>query len=50
MNEGVQGIIGEVDFTTGDPPPHPANKTARGVANPLLFLRNGSPIRCAWAR
>ncbi len=46
MNDGVQGVIGEVDFTTGDPPPH-SSKTARGVANPLLFLRSwlAHPLR-----
>lgn len=46
MNDGGQGVIGQVDFTTADPPPQtthlPASKAHRRVANPLLFLR-------AWA-
>ncbi len=43
MNEGGQGILGQVDFTPADSPPQgvrqPTRQDARRVANPLLFLR-----------
>ena len=51
MNDGGQGVFGQVDFTTADPPPQPAylpaSKAARRVANPLLFLRSwlAHPLR-----
>jgi phosphatidylethanolamine/phosphatidyl-N-methylethanolamine N-methyltransferase len=47
MNDGGQGVLGQVDFTPADPPPLTSRSTARGVANPLLFLRSwlAHPLR-----
>ena len=47
MNDGGQGIFGQVDFATAGPPPHPAHQATRRVANPLLFLRRwlAHPLR-----
>ena len=43
MDDGGQGVLGKVDFTTADPPP----RAVRHVANPLLFLRSwlAHPLR-----
>jgi phosphatidylethanolamine/phosphatidyl-N-methylethanolamine N-methyltransferase len=51
MNDGGQGVLGQVDFATADPPPPPARPAGREadsrVANPLLFLRSwlANPLR-----
>jgi phosphatidylethanolamine/phosphatidyl-N-methylethanolamine N-methyltransferase len=50
MNDGGQGVLGQINFTPTDTPPQTARHsapTARRVANPLLFLRSwlAHPLR-----